>query len=150
MNTHTDRNRRLDQIQFGMWLMNCSACDFVVYTPEKTAVERYVYEPDYVHEFLLPRVQRFYFGKCLPRFVAKERDLLEPNGDFRVGVQTEFFEIKDNQNHNNPNHPSSSTDNTSNTRSNSNSNSTSTDGNEYFTLAQATEREGAHHHQAVL
>ena len=121
--------------------MNCSACDFVVYTPEKTAVERYVYEPDYVHEFLLPRVQRFYFGKCLPRFVAKERDLLEPNGDFRVGVQTEFFEVKDKDNQNHyPNH-----------NDNNQNHSTSTDGNstrnEYFTLAQATEREAQ---QAVV
>lgn len=69
--------------------MQCSACDFIVYTPEKTAIERYEFQPNYVEEFLLPRIQRFYFGKFLPRFVAKQRGLLLHNAEYHDNVIVE-------------------------------------------------------------
>jgi hypothetical protein len=70
-----------------MWMLNCRFCDFVVFTPTKTTIERFAYEPQYVEEFLLPAMQRFYFGKYLPRVVAKERGLLREDGEARCAVE---------------------------------------------------------------
>jgi putative phage-type endonuclease len=62
-----------DQISYGMWLLQKSYCDFVVYTPDKTSVETFQYNDDYVEEFLIPRLENFYFRKFLPLFLGKRK-----------------------------------------------------------------------------
>jgi putative phage-type endonuclease len=62
-----------DQIQYGMWLLGKSHCDFVVYTPLQTSVERFEYNDDYVEEFMIPRAENFYFRKFLPLFLGAAR-----------------------------------------------------------------------------
>ena len=68
-----------DQIQYSMWLLDCKFCDFVVYTPTETSVERFAFDAAYVSQFLLIAINNFYFDKYLPRLVAREKGLLAPD-----------------------------------------------------------------------
>lgn len=78
-----------DQIQFGMWMMNCAFCDFVVYTPNLTSIERFAYDEDYVQNFLVPRAQAFYFQKYLPLLLLKTRGALAQNRCDLINVVVE-------------------------------------------------------------
>lgn len=66
-----------DQIQYGQFLMDCSSCDFFVYTPTQCCLQKYEYNKSYCEEFLIPTVERFYMRRFLPLFLLKERNLLE-------------------------------------------------------------------------
>jgi putative phage-type endonuclease len=72
-----------DQIQLGLYLTQRSFCDFVVFTPTQTSLERFDYNKDYVEQFLLPNALQFYFQKLVPLLIAKERNLL-PEGDCAI------------------------------------------------------------------
>ncbi len=81
-----------DQIQYGLWLMQREYCDFVVFTPVQTSIERFEYDKEYVEEFLLERLTSFYFRKYLPLLIAQERGWLRP-GDVHLppDVLVEYF-----------------------------------------------------------
>lgn len=80
-----------DQIQFGMWVLKCKFCDFVVYTPTQTKIERFTYNAGYVEEFLIERVDRFYFNRYMPLFLLQEMNMLQ-EGEVTVPdhVEIEF------------------------------------------------------------
>lgn len=81
-----------DQIQYGMWLLNCEFCDFVVYLPNKLSIERFQYDKEYVVNFMLKRVDSFYFRKYLPLLIAKANNWLLPNTcHLPNGVYAPFF-----------------------------------------------------------
>lgn len=67
-------------------------CDFVVYLPEQTSIERYLPNHAYVREFLIPRALQFYFGKFVPLFLAKRNGFLQ-NGECELpsDVNVEYF-----------------------------------------------------------
>ncbi len=62
-----------DQISYGMWILEKRYCDFVVYTPDRTSVETFEYNENYVQQFMIPRLENFYFRKFLPLFLAKRK-----------------------------------------------------------------------------
>ena len=75
-----------------MWLTNRVYCDFVVYLPNETSIERFPYNEPYVQEFLLPRGTQFYFGKYLPLLIAKQKGWLLPGQcTLPEDVQVEYF-----------------------------------------------------------
>jgi hypothetical protein len=76
---HVTNDQKYDQIQMGMMLTNRSFCDFVVFTPNQTSIERYEFNAEYCKEFLMPRAMQFYFAKYLPLLIAKERGWLQQN-----------------------------------------------------------------------
>jgi putative phage-type endonuclease len=65
-----------DQVQLGMFISKRSYCDFVVFTPQQTSIERFVFNEPYVTNFLIPRSNDFYFRKYLPLLIAKEKGWL--------------------------------------------------------------------------
>ena len=66
-----------DQIQYGMWLLNCEYADFLVFTPEKCSLQRFDYNKAYCEEFLIPAVERFYFNRFLPLFLLQKHGILQ-------------------------------------------------------------------------
>ena len=60
-----------------MWLTQAKFCDFVVYLPEETSVERFQPNFEYVREFLIPRALQFYFNKFVPMYLAKQKGFLK-------------------------------------------------------------------------
>lgn len=70
----------LTQIMYGMHLLGLKYCDFVVYSPKRTHIQRFLYEEGYCTKFLMPEMDRFYFERYLPLLIAQERGLLS-HGD---------------------------------------------------------------------
>ena len=66
-----------------MWLTQAKFCDFVVYLPEETSIERFEANYEYVREFLVPRALQFYFTKFVPLYLAKQKGLLK-NGECEI------------------------------------------------------------------
>lgn len=75
-----------------MFMTNAQFCDFVVYTPTQTSIERFLPNYEYVREFLIPRALQFYFGKYLPMMVAQKKGYLQ-NGQCEMpeDVQVEYY-----------------------------------------------------------
>jgi hypothetical protein len=76
-----------DQIQGSMGILGLLYCDFVIWTEQRTVVERYLFDEDYFYNELLPCLQKFYLYSLLPRFLAKER------GEIPVGLIDTPLEI---------------------------------------------------------
>lgn len=74
-----------------MWLTGARFCDFVVYLPEKTSIERFEANYEYVREFLLPCAVDFYFAKYLPTLIAKQRGWISEVGDLPDDVRVERY-----------------------------------------------------------
>jgi putative phage-type endonuclease len=66
------------QIQGMMGLKNLPYCDFIVFLPEETRIQRYMFNPEYFHKTLIPKLTHFYFNMYLPALIYKEQGLLEP------------------------------------------------------------------------
>ena len=65
----------MDQIQGTMGNLGLPWCDFVVWTPTKTKIQRVPFCGKYWDEILLPKLTSFYFDMYVPAAVKKE------NGD---------------------------------------------------------------------
>jgi putative phage-type endonuclease len=66
------------QIQFGMMLLDLPSCDFLVWTPTETRIERY--NRDYAYcAWMSAKVSRFYFERYLPALIAKNNGWLPFN-----------------------------------------------------------------------
>lgn len=70
-----------DQIQGIMGLLKLPWCDFVVYTPDCTRIERYAFNAQYFEEHLFPAMREFYMRWFLPCRAAKR------NGATRAHVK---------------------------------------------------------------
>ena len=66
------------QVQFGMMLLNLPNCEFVVWTPRATRIERYAHDAAYC-KWMVKKVNDFYFQRYLPSLVAQEMGWL-PHG----------------------------------------------------------------------
>ena len=79
-----------DQIQGLMAILNLPWCDFIVYTPERTQIKRYMFDMVYWKTVLYPKLENFYMNEYLPRMILKERGLLHPGQiDIEVELPTE-------------------------------------------------------------
>ena len=74
-----------DQIQGIMAILKLPFCDFVVWTPEKTQIRRYNFDPTYWKQVLYPRLHSFYFEEFLPRIILKEEGLLK-EGELEISI----------------------------------------------------------------
>ena len=66
------------QVQFGMMLLDLPLCEFLVWTPRATRIERYTRDDNYC-KWMIKKVNDFYFQRYLPLLVAQEMGWL-PHG----------------------------------------------------------------------
>ncbi len=66
-----------DQIQGLMAILELPFADFVVWTAEKTKIQRFQYDRDYVETVLFPNLQSYFIRELLPRWILKRKGLLE-------------------------------------------------------------------------
>jgi len=64
------------QIQGTCGLLNLEAYYFAVWTPQETLIEEYAFDRDYYFQFLLPRMETFYFEEYVPLAILKHKGLL--------------------------------------------------------------------------
>ena len=64
-----------DQIQGTMGILGLPWCDFVVYTPTKTSVQRFDFDAAYFEGELYPAVHDFYWNRYLPAQILANRGL---------------------------------------------------------------------------
>lgn len=65
-----------DQIQFGMYNLGLKWCDFWVWTPQQTSLNRYSFNEQYWEHDLHPKLETFYHDQFLPaaiEAIEKER-----------------------------------------------------------------------------
>lgn len=79
-----------DQIQGSMALMQLPYCDFVVWTRDQTAIERYYFDRYYVEKQLFPGLQQFYIFEFLHRCLLKEKGILK-QGQIDPVIQLNFI-----------------------------------------------------------
>jgi putative phage-type endonuclease len=77
-----------DQIQGIMGVLHLPYADFVVWTPERTQIRRYAFDPDYWSKVLFPRLEDFYMNNYLPRLIMKENGKLK-EGELEPTVYVE-------------------------------------------------------------
>ena len=67
------------QIQGTCGLLNLESYFFQVWTPQETVIEEYAFDRDYYFQFLIPRMEKFYFEEYMPLAILKHKGLL-PEG----------------------------------------------------------------------
>ncbi len=67
-----------DQFQGTAAVLGVRLIHFVIYTPERTQINRYEWDETYWNKTLLPTLRSFYMRQYLPRAIYKDRGQLRP------------------------------------------------------------------------
>ena len=62
-----------------MGLQKLPYCDFVVYTPQETQIQRFMFDENFYTKILFPGMNHFYWDEYLPRVIYQQRGLLRKN-----------------------------------------------------------------------